>query len=350
MADNRKVTIYDIAEAMHVSSGTVYRALHNTGRISQETRQRVLEMAEKMGYTTNLAAQGLRRNPVYIGCLLCCPVAPFLREIRRGIDAEFEELSQFRVFADIHEIQDNVEGHEAEIDEILREFCDKQYKGVVLFLSGDNRVYSEVVNEMERSGISVATLVADIADSERSIYVSANGTCAGQLAAEILYLTCANKRIAILTGNKNASIHKMNIAGFYEYAKNHPFSEIDVIEHRDISELALEQIAAMFSKGIYDGVYISSASSIYLYQYQKEVGVPPNVRIVITDLFEENRALLEEEVVCATIFQDPYRQGKRVIEMLYQRISIHMEKCQSLLTPQAVFKSNRDLFPLTVKI
>ena len=344
MKEKKNVTIYDIANEINVSSSTVYRALHNTGRISQQTRKQVLETAERMGYITNVAAQGLRRKPVYIGCLLCCPVIPFLKEVRRGVDAAFESLAPFRVLPDVREIEDNVDDHEDQIQQILAEFLDNQYKGVLLFMSGNNDRYAEIVQKFETSGIPVAVVVADILDSGRSVCVSVDGICAGMLAAEMLDLACSEKRVAVLTGNKERSINKLNLMGFYEYTKNHPFAQIDVFEHQDHSRKALEQISVILSKNEYDGLYISTASSIYLYEYQKTAKIPAGIRIVTTDLFEENRALLNEEIVCATIFQDPYLQGRRAIEMLYQRINNNLDKSEYRITPQLVMKSNRNLY------
>ncbi len=344
MKQKKNVTIYDIADEMNVSSGTVYRALHNTGRISQETRRRVLETAERMGYSTNVAAQGLRRKPIYIGCLLCCPVISFLQEVRRGVDAAFEALAPFRVFPDIREIGDNVDDHDEQIRQIFQEFAENQCKGVLLFLSGKNSRYGELVQKLEASGVPVAVVVSDIPESGRSVCVSVDGICAGMLAAEILNLSCTQKRVAILTGNKDISINKANVLGFYEYAKTHPFAQIDVFEHQDLSQRALEQLSVILSKQEYDGLYISTACSIYLYEYQKMAQIPPHMRIVTTDLFEENRILLQEEIACATIFQDPYLQGRRAVEMLNQRINGTLEKGEYMLTPQLVMRSNRELF------
>jgi len=53
------VTTKDLAEICGVSRTTVVRALHGTGRISPETRQRILDTAEKLGYVPNLAARSL---------------------------------------------------------------------------------------------------------------------------------------------------------------------------------------------------------------------------------------------------------------------------------------------------
>jgi LacI family transcriptional regulator len=49
----------DIAEALNVSIVTVSKALNGASSISEATRQRVLECAQKLDYRTNLAAKGL---------------------------------------------------------------------------------------------------------------------------------------------------------------------------------------------------------------------------------------------------------------------------------------------------
>ncbi|MDR5782527.1 LacI family DNA-binding transcriptional regulator [Caballeronia sp. LZ065] len=59
----RKSTIYDIARATGSSTSTVSMVLNGTWtryRIKEETAQRVLESARKLGYNVNLKARGLR--------------------------------------------------------------------------------------------------------------------------------------------------------------------------------------------------------------------------------------------------------------------------------------------------
>ncbi|MGO1545256.1 MAG: LacI family DNA-binding transcriptional regulator [Gulosibacter sp.] len=56
----KPVTILDISAATGLSKTTVSSALHGSGRVSEATRQRVLETAAAMGYVSNRAAQSLR--------------------------------------------------------------------------------------------------------------------------------------------------------------------------------------------------------------------------------------------------------------------------------------------------
>src|SRR3954471_8671229 len=62
-ARGRKVTIYDIAVAANVSPTTVSLVLNDSWRryrIKQESANRILDCAERLGYAVNLKARGLR--------------------------------------------------------------------------------------------------------------------------------------------------------------------------------------------------------------------------------------------------------------------------------------------------
>ena len=55
----KKITIADVAEHLGVSKTTVSRAISGKGRISEETRKRVLEYIEAENYKPNVIAKGL---------------------------------------------------------------------------------------------------------------------------------------------------------------------------------------------------------------------------------------------------------------------------------------------------
>ncbi|MBR2722773.1 MAG: LacI family DNA-binding transcriptional regulator, partial [Lentisphaeria bacterium] len=56
---SQRMDIKSFAEAIGVSTATVSRAFGGAGRISAETRKRVLEAAEKLGYHASFHARNL---------------------------------------------------------------------------------------------------------------------------------------------------------------------------------------------------------------------------------------------------------------------------------------------------
>ncbi|OCP24849.1 MULTISPECIES: LacI family DNA-binding transcriptional regulator [unclassified Ensifer] len=82
-------SLSDIAERAGVSIKTVSGALHGgSARMSEQTRLRIKEIAEELGYVTNLAARGMRQGWMpLIGVVADDLItSPFATEIIRGLD------------------------------------------------------------------------------------------------------------------------------------------------------------------------------------------------------------------------------------------------------------------------
>lgn len=59
------VTIRDVAERSHVSIATVSNVINGNGKVSQETRQRVLNVIEELNYIPNRLAKNLKTRSVH---------------------------------------------------------------------------------------------------------------------------------------------------------------------------------------------------------------------------------------------------------------------------------------------
>ncbi|MEO5594165.1 MAG: LacI family DNA-binding transcriptional regulator [Chitinophagaceae bacterium] len=59
---HKEVTIYDIAEKLSLSPATISRALKDNPSINKATKQKVVDMAEAMGYRSNTFASNLRKS------------------------------------------------------------------------------------------------------------------------------------------------------------------------------------------------------------------------------------------------------------------------------------------------
>lgn len=86
---SRKVTIMDVAREAGVSYSTVSRVLNGFELVKPATRQRVQNVAERLGYVANLQARSLAggRSRV-IGLLVPGLETSFIGEVIRGVDEE----------------------------------------------------------------------------------------------------------------------------------------------------------------------------------------------------------------------------------------------------------------------
>lgn len=90
---NKKITISDVADALNVSTTTVSRAISGKGRISEDTRQKVLDYIEENDYKPNVIAKGLAQKKTYNIALVIpgdCNLVemPFFQNSMQGICEE----------------------------------------------------------------------------------------------------------------------------------------------------------------------------------------------------------------------------------------------------------------------
>lgn len=184
-----KVTIHDIARESKVSIGTVYRAVNNSGRINEETRKRVLETVEKLGYKANSIARGLALRSKF-NILVIMPHSPesFWKEVIKGARRAADELSEFGVQVTEFFHKDGIcEGRkisdilsESKIDAIAMAVVIFEDCGLVLQYAKENKIPVAVFND-------------DTVSRERLFFYGPDNCLAGRMAAELMYKFCGRK-------------------------------------------------------------------------------------------------------------------------------------------------------------
>ena len=79
-------TLRDVARELGISAATVSRALSRPELLSATTRERVLQVVERLGYRPNLLARGLRRGHTRALLLVVPTLSPFFLEIFAGAE------------------------------------------------------------------------------------------------------------------------------------------------------------------------------------------------------------------------------------------------------------------------
>ncbi|WP_445664907.1 LacI family DNA-binding transcriptional regulator [Fodinibius sp. AD559] len=98
-------TIYDIAKKAGVSIATVSRVVNNSDGIADKTREKVLKVADELGYYPQAYAQGLARKKKNI-IMVVVPVLSnyFFMEVLAGIQ---DEISKYNYDLNIFNVQSN---------------------------------------------------------------------------------------------------------------------------------------------------------------------------------------------------------------------------------------------------
>ncbi len=196
--------IRDVAKLAGVAPITVSRVINNSGYATGETRRRVQEAIEKLGYVPNSLARSLRSRKTRMLALLLTDITnPFWTTVARGVEDAASDAG-FSV------ILCNTDESETEQERYLRIILEKQVDGVLLVPVRDP---VEPVCSIRAQQVPVvvldrrvpANLETDVvrSDSEGGAYNLAN-----------LLISLGHRRIAILTGPHGVSTAEDRVAGY----------------------------------------------------------------------------------------------------------------------------------------
>jgi len=112
-----RTTIKDIAKKAKVSANTVSKALNNKSGVSNKTRDRILKIAEDLGYLPNVLAKNLRLSQTKtIGVIISDNSNPFFAHMIKGIQDVAREAGYHIV---LYNTEENPDFEEEAIDLLL---------------------------------------------------------------------------------------------------------------------------------------------------------------------------------------------------------------------------------------
>jgi LacI family transcriptional regulator len=337
----KKITIYDVAEKLNVSTATVNRALSGKPKVGEETRRLIIETAREMGYKANKAAMSLARKTIRIGVLMDNLIHDFNEKVVEGARKACEELADFNVEGNF-QVLDRPNSKD-DMARIVKRMLDSEFDGIILMGSPE---YDLIINEICARQVPVVTIISDYPGCKRLFSVRTHGRISGKIAAEMLSTWVGSKQVAVFTGYKDRGIHKENLDGFAEQAKNTPVNLAAVYENYDDPVIAYHTT----DKLIRDypdlgGLYISSANSITVCKKLVETGHAGKIKIVASDVFPELVEYMRKGVIHATVFQEPYNIGNLAFRHLYEHIAEGKSfESDILLRPQIVLNGNLELY------
>src|ERR1700739_1798776 len=181
-AVDRRVTLFDLADALGVSTGTVHRALHDHPGVSPLTKTRVLQMAKSMGYQPNLAARYLsQRQQSRISINTLKGTTSFWDDVRAGIEKEAQSLGMGSVEIEYRTYPRLGEGEAEAFEEAVR----SGVNGIITFPSRP-QLMRTWMRRAKRAQIPVVCVATDAPGTGRLAVVSIDTMVSGSLAADLL--------------------------------------------------------------------------------------------------------------------------------------------------------------------
>ena len=201
------VTIKDIAKALGISTSTVSRALRNSYEISIETKQLVLDCAEKLNYRPNPIALSLKeRRSRSIGVVVCEIANNFFSQVINGI----ESIAYDRGYNVI--ISQSRESYDREVID-LQYLASRSVDGLLISLSTETNDMSHL-KALHEKGFPIVFFdrITEEIDTHKVIVDNFKGAFD---ATEHL-IKNGYRRIAAVTNSEFLSITKERMAGYKE--------------------------------------------------------------------------------------------------------------------------------------
>lgn len=340
--NDRKVTIYTIAQHLGVSPSAVSRAFNPKTRLSQDKRELILRTAAEMGYHPNIMASRLSGEPIRIGVLLFSNISAYTNEYEPGILDAMNALSDYKVTCTIRKI-------EAENSSLsgVEEFLKESYDGFVIGLgmADEKKVLEFLPDTIPVISLDSACLSALSRSVSRSDSIST-----GRIAAQLLDLSIRtpNPKIAVFLSDKERLSQKMILNSFQTEAESYGFGKVSIFETHDNPEEAVQKIEELFAIDIPDGIYIATANSLSICQFMEFEERYRDTIIIASDIFQELNDYIRKGIVTATIYQNPYQQAYNALRAL----ALHLINGdpmpeEILVNPTIVLKSNLHLYEHT---
>jgi DNA-binding LacI/PurR family transcriptional regulator len=213
MRRRHRVTISEIAERTRVSKSAVSYALNDRPGVSDATRERILTVAEELGWYPNRAARSLSAGRAHAcGLTIARPsrmlaLEPFFMEFISGVEAEFSARS---VALTIQLVRDTQE----EIDVYRRWWAERRVDGAMLV---DLRVGDVRPAEVARLGLPAVVVGGPV---EGGLVPSIWHDEAETMAETVRYLAAMGHRRVARVGGVSKFVHTtLRTAAFREIAR-----------------------------------------------------------------------------------------------------------------------------------
>lgn len=298
-------TIKQVAERAGVSVATVSRVLNDNGYVQLDTRKKVEEAIDQLGYIPNEVARSLyKKESRFIGLLLPDITNPFFPEMARGVEDELQEEGFYLLFGN------SDESLERELN-YIQTFVQNNVVGLI---SATN-----LADKANYDNLPIPTVFLDRgSQSEYSVY--SDGVEGGRMAASEM-IKRGSRKITVLKGPTHVLPVQERFQGSIEVLVQ---SNVDfqVISMESLSfQEGMRRAYEIFEKfPETDGIIASNdttATAILHEALRRGKSIPDDVQIIGFDDIQQSSLVFPS---LSTIRQPIYDMGREAAKLLIKLI------------------------------
>lgn len=327
-----KVTIHDISKALGIDSSTVSRALNNSERVTEKTKERILSKASELGYQRNSLASKLRSNRTNtIGVIVPRISRHFFSSVIAGIEETAYDAGYDVI---ICQSLESVEREEKLVETLLSNRVD----GILISISMETINYDHF-NNYKSNGFPLIFFDRPCEVSKSTNVIIDDFEAGFEATEHLIRQGCKN--IVHLTGPNELELYRKRRGG-YEAALKKYYIEIDenyIIESHLMKDDGIECAKKIMTLPKVDGVFSANdTAAIGAIQYLKsqQVKIPEDMAFVGFSN-EPISAVIEPSLT--TMNQPDFEMGKVATKLLFEQIensSYSKENQTKILKPTLI--------------
>jgi LacI family transcriptional regulator len=269
MAEEKEITIYDIAKHLNISATTVSRGLKDHPAINKNTRKKIFDAARHLGYRSNTFASSLRTQKTHtIGIIVPRLNSYFMASVLAGME-DAASRENYNLI-----ISQSLESSEKEKANAHMMFH-KRVDGLLVSLAYD----TENIFHYEpffRKGIPVIFFDRVHPHNDSTSVVIDNFKAAYDVTKHLLDQGC--KRIMHLGGNLLRNVYSDRLNGYKQALRDAriPFDEKLVFISKLNEEAGAEAAKHILKMGnkMPDGVFSANdTAAVFCIKHLKEAGI-----------------------------------------------------------------------------
>lgn len=317
-------TIKRIAEIAGVSRGTVDRALNRRGRINPEVAERILKIADEMGYvpkhgklSRKLAEEKGQADVLRIGVVTQLARSSFMLQVNKGIRHAGKELKEKGIEIIVKE------NETVDEEQQMKAIAELEETGInaLAVMPVDCDGIREKINELiDVKNIPVITFNTDIVGTKRCCFVGLDNRQSGRTAAGLMGLmTHGAGKVLVITGSFSNLAGSCRVDGFVEELK-YTYPQMELIGVQSSSdqsdEVAKIIVNAMTAYPDLDGIFVASGGQNGVGRAFEQLQIKKRPYVIIYDRTPYNERALREGTVDFLIDQEAYEQGYQALLLL----------------------------------
>jgi LacI family transcriptional regulator len=328
---NKVVTIKDIALRARVSTGTVDRVLHERGRVSENVKERILQIIKEMKYEPNLMARALGSSKKYHFAALVPDEQydSYWHAPRIGIIKAEKELKQYGITVTYFLFNPY---SASSFVENAKAITEQNMDGIIL----TPIFYREVLPFLEKwqkDKIPFVLFNTQIQDYDPLSYIGQDSYQSGYLAGKLLHYGLP-KPCSILIAHfdeeiSNAAHLSKKEQGFRNYfSQDHISQDYNILkEDLDSSNFAkfADRLSALIENTTdLGGIFVTTSKAFEVASYLQQKNIT-HIKIVGYDLLPQNITYLNSGFISFLINQNPKGQGYWGINQLADHLVFRKE-------------------------